>query len=233
MTDVRRFDFLERVVADERRRLDDFITTVLGRSGAHRPIPVVTSTGQITSPYTGMLILNTTDMLLYRWDGAAWVGCLAVGGTTAATRHEARYESTTTYTINNATDTKLRFHTAITTSDDVTPSGTGNQDFLLNRGGLWRVSVGQRMNANGADEVTAFLSTGTNIVTLTNRFAEQTVSIEGSIAPAMSVSTEIRVAAGTSVFAGLWHNAGVGVGTNVSFGAANHIALTWLRRSGQ
>lgn len=35
MTDVRRFDLLEKVVADERRRLDDLASTVLARLGTH------------------------------------------------------------------------------------------------------------------------------------------------------------------------------------------------------
>lgn len=309
MTDVRRFDFLEKVVKDERRRLDDLASTVLARLGSHvhaagtidhgtltgladndhpqysltshghdatyprkdlltakgdlyaataagtvdnvaigtrhyvltadtafttgmkwaPPIQVVTSTGSITSPYTNQVILETTDLVLYRYTGSVWEAFLALGGTTAATRHEARYEKTTSQTINSSTDTKVSFPTAATTSDDVTPSGTGNTDFAINRGGVWRVSATLRLAGNGADDVTLFASTGTVIGTLTNRFVMQAVSIEGTTAPSLSISTDIRLTAGSSVFIGAYQNSGVGVGTDTIFGKTNHIALTWMR----
>jgi hypothetical protein len=36
-------------------------------------IPVVSSTSDITTPYAGQIIFNTTDSMLYRYTGAAWV----------------------------------------------------------------------------------------------------------------------------------------------------------------
>lgn len=35
-------------------------------------IPVVSSTADITTPYAGQLIFNTTDKLVYRYTGSAW-----------------------------------------------------------------------------------------------------------------------------------------------------------------
>lgn len=36
-------------------------------------IPVVASTSDITTPYAGQIIFNTTDSMLYRYNGSAWV----------------------------------------------------------------------------------------------------------------------------------------------------------------
>lgn len=36
-------------------------------------IPVVSSTADITTPYAGQIIFNTTDSMLYRYTGATWV----------------------------------------------------------------------------------------------------------------------------------------------------------------
>lgn len=36
-------------------------------------IPVVASTSDITTPYAGQIIFNTTDSMLYRYTGSAWV----------------------------------------------------------------------------------------------------------------------------------------------------------------
>jgi hypothetical protein len=36
-------------------------------------IPVVSSTSDITTPYAGQIIFNTTDSMLYRYTGSAWV----------------------------------------------------------------------------------------------------------------------------------------------------------------
>jgi hypothetical protein len=35
-------------------------------------IPVVSSTADITTPYAGQIIFNTTDSMLYRYTGSAW-----------------------------------------------------------------------------------------------------------------------------------------------------------------
>jgi hypothetical protein len=43
------------------------------------------------------------------------------------------------------------------------------------------------------------------------------------------VASILRVGAGTSVFAGCFHNNGAALNTDVGFGSSNHISLTWLR----
>jgi hypothetical protein len=229
--DPRRFDDLAKVVADERRHLNDVEGTVMSRfsSHTHKTPLVVSSTASVTNPYTGQVIFNTTDNMLYRYDGAAWVAFLATGGGTSATTHEARYEQTTFQTIATGTDTKLAFNNPITTTNDVTASGTGNTDFLLNRAGLWRVSASLRYVVGTTGERDLFMATGTTIGTLANRFVGQSDGAVGGGAGTLSVSTDIRVAAGTSVFAGTFQNNGGGLATEVGFGHTVHIALSWQR----
>jgi hypothetical protein len=215
MPDLRRFDVLEKVVRDNGRLIDDAVATILSRMRTQRGVPVVTATSQIVAPFTGQLIVNTTDQMIHEYDGTQ--------------RHAARYEQTTLQTVANLTDSKVQFNTPVTTCDDVTPSGTGNQDFLLNRGGEWRLTASERFVAGTTGERHMFLSTGTVIATLANRIAGTTAPTAGTIAASLSVSTEIRVTAGTSVFVGLFQSNGGNLNTDVAFGHSNHFSLTWLR----
>lgn len=185
MTDVRRFDLIEKVVRDMRRQLDDAIATIMPRFSSH------------------------------------------VHGSGV----EARYHHTTTQSIPNLTDTKIKFNTAITTTTDVVASGVGNTDFALNRAGLWRVSAGLRYNASaGGNERHIFGQTGT-VFNTANRFMSLAIAnddvADGPIT--IACSTDIRVTAGTSICIGAWQNTGVAVGTDVGFGGTAHLALTWLR----
>jgi hypothetical protein len=229
--DVRNFDTLTKTVADDRAHLNDVESTLLSRLSSHtHPYPtVVSSTASVTTPYTGQVIFNTTDNMLYRYDGAAWVAFLATGGGTSATTHEARYEQTSAQSIANSTDSKLAFNNAVTTCSDVTASGTGNTDFALGRAGLWRASAGLRLASGTTGERDLFLATGTTVGTLANRIAGASDGAIGGGAGTLSVSTEIRVTAGTSVFAGTFQNNGGPLSTDVGFGHMIHIALTWLR----
>ena len=193
-----------------------------------RSIPVVTTTGDITAPFTGQVVFNTTDNMLYRYTGAAWVAFMGTGGGTAATQHEARYEQRTLQAITTSTDTKINFPTAVTTCSDVTASGTGNTDFLLNRAGLWIVTASVRFNVGTTGERHLFLLTGTTFV-VASRFASQTAVNVGTAPATVATASAIRVAAGTSVCCGGWQNNGSSINTDVGFGGTNHIDFTWLR----
>jgi hypothetical protein len=148
---------------------------------------------------------------------------------TANTLHEARYEQTSAQSIPNLTDSKVWFNSAVTTSADVTASGTNNTDFLLNRSGLWRVSACIRYNTGSGGERHLFAATGTVLGTLANRFMGSSDAAVGVGAGNLSASTEIRVAASTSVFVGTFQSNGGTLAIDTGFGHMNHIALTWLR----
>lgn len=233
-TDPRRFDMIERVVGDERRHLADVESTVLSRLSSHThfgsSIPVVASTGTITAPFTGQIILNTTDMLLYRYNGSAWVGFLAVGGTTAATKHEAQYYQTVAQSIPNATDTRLKFNLAGDTANDVTASGVSNTTFTINRDGLWRISACIRVVAGGQGDRLIFLNAGSTMA-VGSRFGMQNVIRDDivNVAVSLSVSADIRLFATNVVEVGMFQASGAALNTDVGFGSSSFVSLTWMR----
>lgn len=191
-------------------------------------IPVVSATSDITSPFTGQTVFNTTDYMIYLYDGSAWTAVLASGGNTSARRHQARYEAVHSQSVTTGTDTKLQFPTAVTTTDDVTASGSNNTDFLLNRSGWWLVTASIRYAAATGGERNLNLSSGTNVATLANRFAVQS-TFPGTAGGPVGVTAAKYFASGTSIFAATFQNNGSSVLVDNTFGSTNHISLTWLR----
>lgn len=193
-------------------------------------IPVVTSPADIIAPFLNQLIINSTDNMLYRYNGTAWVATVAMGGTTSAQAHEIRYEQkTSAQTVATSSDTKMKFETVWNSCDDVVASGTNNTDFLLTRAGLYVVSVGARYLGNaGGGERHIHLQFGTTFAAA-NRVVFTANSNVGSGPVSVSAATVERFAANTSVFVGLWQNAGVSLTLDTAFGGSNHIGLAWLR----
>jgi hypothetical protein len=192
-------------------------------------IPVVSSTASIASPFTGEVIFNTTDNMLYRYDGAAWVAFLATGGGTAATTHEARYNQTAGQTFTTGVDTKAQFNSAVTTCNDVTVSGTGNTDFNLVRAGLWFITTAMRyLGVAGGGERHIFPQTGSSFNTA-NRLSSTAIPNVSTLPVTVSTASLFRVTANTVVIVGCWQNSGGNVVSDVGFGGTNHISLVWLR----
>jgi len=227
-TDPRRFDAPETVIRDTRNDLEDFQSTILARlAGLKFPIPV-TATTDILTPYTGQIVSNTTDNMLYRYTGSAWLAILGMGGDTAATRHAARYESTNAQSIANSTDVKCQFPTAVKTSNDVTASGTSNTDFLINRTGWWLLTAAQRYAGNaGGGERNLSLITGTNVGSLTSRLTNASVFPAAGVGP-LAIATVEPITSGTSICVGTWQNCGVALAFESIWGTNNHVSLTWL-----
>lgn len=196
-------------------------------------IPVVSSTADISGgigPFAGQLCFNTTDNMIYRYDGAAWIAIIATGGSTAATMHEARYEQKAAQSIPNVTDTKLTFPTAVTVSNDITASGVGNTDFAINRAGVWLITASIRFVAGTTGERHQFLSTGTVVGTLANRFVGDSSGNVATAPASLSVASVLRISTpGASVFSGGYQSNGGALNTDVAFGSSNHISFTWLR----
>lgn len=190
--------------------------------------PVVASLAEILLPYEGQIVYCTTDELLYKRRSEAWVGFAALGGFSAATLHESRYFQGTSsiQSIPNVTDTKLRFPTAVYESDDVTPSGTGNEQFTLNRAGLWVLSAGVRFPSATAGERHLFMSLSTNLADLTARIAGDTNGV--STVSTLCVSTEVRVTAGTPFHVGVYQSSGAARSLSIS-GQSIFMSATWLR----
>lgn len=97
----------------------------------------VSSLASITSPVTGQLALLTTDLMIYRYTGSAWLGILH----TSPGAGFARYHRITTgQALAGSTVTKLAFNTTIASHADITANG-GLDTFTLNRAGTWHVEA--------------------------------------------------------------------------------------------
>lgn len=191
-------------------------------------IGVVTNTSQIVQPYSGQLVFNSTDNMLYQYRSSAWVAIAALGSAgNGAQRHEARYYQTISQTVGNMADTALYFDAEAYSSNDVTPngSGTGRTQFTVNRSGVWSISGGLRYPAGTSGERHMFISV--NGVGVANRIAGQTAS--SGLATSQNCSCEFRLNAGDYVIVGCWQSSGAARSLDVGFGQSQHIALTWLR----
>jgi hypothetical protein len=215
-----------------------------------KSVPVVSATTDIPTseglgPFNGQVVFNTADNMLYRYDAAAlaWVavgatggGFLSIGSDAPTRSHEARYFATVAQSIPNITDTKIQFPSVFANAAaDITPSGVGNTDFLLNRGGVWAISASLRyvvVATVGTFERHLFLQTGT-VFNAANRFAFTTEGNPGTTsAISLNASTTIRLAAGTSVFAAGFQNTGGAINTDpVAVGVHGfiNIGFVWLR----
>lgn len=107
-------------------------------------LPVVSSTGDIASPFTGQVIFNTTDSTLYRWTGSAWT---------------VLYQSTFDggdYTISGALaiGTPTLINNWITWSGGVTPVGISHSSgtFTVTKAGLWDIRMSCRFSNATADK---------------------------------------------------------------------------------
>jgi len=233
-TAPRRFDQLPKVVADQRRQAADTQAVVLSRIASHThfgaSIPVVASTATITAPFTGQVIFDTTDNMLYRYTGSVWVAFEASGGGTAATMHEARYQLTAAQSFVTSTDTKVQFNSTAApgyTCNDVVASGTGNTDFTVQRDGLWQISAALAFVAATGTRYLS-LQTGSTI-DVTKRFTQCSIYSTGTRAITCACSTTIRLTAGTTVCAIGWQDSGGALTADTFWGNASHIALTWIR----
>ena len=196
-----------------------------GTAWQHTSIPVVTSTAQILAPYEGLVVLNTTDSMLYRRTGTTWTAFAALGGNTAPTSHEAYYYNGTAQSIPNVTDTQLAFPTNAyaSASDDVTPNASFNA-FTINRTGLWVISAGVRFVTGTAGERHIFLGLGNMLAV--NRLAGESAS--SSVPTSLNVGTEARLTAGSAVLAGAYQSSGAARNTDI-FGLSVHMSLAWIR----
>lgn len=180
-------------------------------------IPIVTATSAIVNPYEGLLIYNTTDDLIYKYRGSAWIACIATG----STNHEARYYQSTGQSIANTTDTYLAFDATAYSTADVTRDGT-NTSFTLNRAGLWEISAGARLVAATSGERHIFIDLFGNA-----RVAGQTTQT-GLLAGLTCSTGPIRIASSQVVKVGMFQSSGAARLTDIS-GQMGFISLSWIR----
>ncbi len=200
-------------------------------------IPVCTSLADIramvTDPLPGQLVFSTQDNLVYRWNGADWIGSVATGGgavgtTATPTRHEARYETRgNVQSFASGVDTRSRFPTVVYASPDITASAN-NDTFTLNRAGIWSIDAAFRMTAPGGSgeyhtymAITDGVNTG---IRYTNTMSRWFNTSPGT----MSCATTNFFNAGATVSVIFWTD-NAGRVHDAGWANVNHVSLTWLR----
>lgn len=137
----------------------------------------------------------------------------------------ARYECTVAGGQNitqNGTPQTIPYNNPVHTHADV--AHPNNQQFVLNRAGVWRLSAGLRLQTTVAGYHQFMIYDGTSA----NRYAE--VAYPSNTVTSFNVSTERRFAAGASVYAGLAIGGSGGsdkVATDVP--GSSFFAATWIR----
>jgi hypothetical protein len=187
-------------------------------------VPVCTALTDITNPYQGQLVVSLADGLLYTYNGTAWVGAVATGGTL----HEARYESRVSQTFPQGKDTRIVFPTVAYSTPDVTT--TDNSVFTINRGGLWSISLNIRLAPDGGSasyEMYSAITDGGDIIG--TRYAHQNGFFGPLTPPTVSCSTQVRLAAGATISGTAFTQASTNRASDPSFGGPNNITFTWLR----
>lgn len=189
--------------------------------GTAKGASIADLTSAVTSPYTDQLGTATDINMLCRYDGAAWVGILPLGGTTAAHRRDAQYAQSANQSIPSNSLTTLQFGTARYTTTDVTASGTGNQDFTLNRVGLWRVTASLKLaGGSGAER-------SIEINNITDTLSISSANAASNIAAVLSCGDEFRISAtGKVIRVQAYQATGSNQNTDANF---TRVSLTWLR----
>lgn len=200
-------------------------------------MPVCTSLADvramITDPLPGQLVFSTQDNLVYRWNGADWIGSVATGGgavgtTPTATRHEARYEArSNVQTFASGVDTRARFPTMVYGSPDITTSAN-NDVFTLNRAGIWTITASFRTTApQGSADYHTYMAISDGVSTGI-RFANTMSRWLATSPGTMSCAATNFFAAGATVSVLFWTD-NTGRTYDVGWPNVNHVSLTWLR----
>lgn len=104
-------------------------------------IPVVSATSDITTPYTGQLIFNTTDKLIYRYTGTGWTPYPQQGF--------GDWTKTSTQNLGTSSNDPVQFQQANTTAVGITKTDTGTTStgystFQVTQPGLWSFNFDAR-----------------------------------------------------------------------------------------
>jgi len=174
-----------------------------------------------------MLVYDTAQQVVLRYDGATWVLCFGSGNANGFIK-ECRYKATVAQTTNNNVETAMAFDTAVYTSNDITKDAA-HTSFTLNRAGLWMVSATNRWPAYGGTDAAGerkliFVLGGVHRKSSTDHVAStdsSTQQVRDTFRATAAQVVQIRI---------LQTNTGASArATDVAFGGYNVINLAWLR----
>lgn len=190
-------------------------------NGTSPVVAVVGSTSDVDSPAVGDVVLLSSDgtirerSALGTWLVVGYYGSVASSGF-------ARYFTNTVQSIPNNVTTAAKFHTVVTSSADVTASGTDNTIFTLNRAGVWLISA-TCVFASGSGYRAVSISNSA----MTTRYAEQAFNANATSAT-LTTTTTRAFSAGNAVSVGLFQSSGGALDT-LPVEAMYNVSFTWLR----
>lgn len=181
-----------------------------------------------TKHYTGQLMEYATEEMLLRMASSGLARrCMAMGGTTATKRHEARYSRGTTQSIPNNTVTPIEFSTTQYDSTDIEAT-VNNSLFTIKRSGLWKISAGVRFPSSASSTGERLLSiqqdpNGTPVTLATRRDTSTSYGVT------LQCSTHQRLAIDDQINAVCLQITGAAQNLDPAFGQYIHISFTWMR----
>jgi hypothetical protein len=187
-------------------------------------IPVVSATSDITSPYAGQLVFNTSDTRLWRYTGATWV-VFSGGPTWALSR-------VTSYACANLAWTTVNWDFEDVDTADIHSTSINLDAAKVNQPGLYAITAkgsfapnatnlrGCRLTLNGTADANAIK--GSSVITN---------NVGGTFTTAVPLPTVyVQLALNDVIRVQLWQNSGGSLNTSTSSAADYPLFTgTWLR----
>ncbi|GLY55333.1 hypothetical protein [Lentzea sp. NBRC 102530] len=190
-------------------------------------IAVVTNTSSVPSPSNAMVVFDNSDKLIKQWNGSSW-SVMDTFGTDEAVEYTA---TGTAQNLPTLAQTKVQFNTAVQTSANVTAGGTNNDQFTLNRAGIWDITTGIRQSTGPGDTERALSITTTADTGVATPFAVSS-NVQGSTTAPWSTTcnTGPRFFAAGTVLSAFTYNGTAGALTAVTTApaGATFIRFKWL-----
>lgn len=198
------------------------------KSYVDESLRTVSSLASITSPVTGQLALLTTDLMIYRWTGSAWLGIMH----TAVDGGHARYRRTTGQANAFVTGewTRQAYNVAVDTDADVSPNVAFDR-FTMNRTGLWEIDASSRSGATTVDLARYHLgifpgaTPGTGTYKVCPTVIEQFATTN---ATNLGVSLRRRFTAGADICVASWRSGGDNASSDASDEGFCSLDMRWV-----
>lgn len=176
-------------------------------------VAVVSGTGVVPLPTAPMVVFDASDFLVKKYNGATWDTIGAWGLDEAV-----EYTSNSVQALANITQTKVQFNNPVQTSTAVTAGGTSNDQFTLNRAGIWDITAGIRHAGAAGDNERALSITTTADTGVATPFAVSSMVQGSTTAPwSTTCSTGPRFfAAGTQISVFTYQSTGGSINTVVA-----------------
>jgi hypothetical protein len=185
-------------------------------------IPVVSSTVDISAPYTGQVVFSTTDTRLYRYTGSAW-RVFSGGPVWALSRGTVQSIGNIAWTTMNWTQDD------VDTADMHPPNG---DTVVINQAGLYAVTAKASfaLNATGIRACRLTLNGTADANTVKgSSFIQTEISADG-IAAVSTPTLYIQCAVNDVLRAQCFQSSGAALNTSVaSLGDQTIFTGTWLR----